>query len=157
MLPPAVAPIHVVIVPIRKHEDEKAMVQTFIEKKIIPQIEASVFTITSTYLGEVTIPLKIKVDWDDQRSPGWKYNQYELQGVPVRIAVGPRDVTHGTVELVRRDTATKQTMAINELQKHIEIIMPAIQSALFEKNQHMRVTHTVTLDDYEEFKRALDE
>ena len=79
VLPPAIAPIHVVIVPIRKSDDDKAMVQTFIEKKVIPQIEAASFVIDSEYLGNVTIPLKVKVDRDDQKSPGRKYNQYELQ------------------------------------------------------------------------------
>ncbi len=79
VLPPAIAPIHIVIVPIRKTDDEKAMVQTFIDKMIMPQIHNSVFTVSSAILGEVTIPLQVKIDRDDHKSPGWKYNQYELQ------------------------------------------------------------------------------
>lgn len=157
VLPPAVAPIHVVIVPIRKTDDEKAMVQTFIEKKIVPQIQSAVFTINSEFLGDVAIPLQIKVDRDDQKSPGRKYNQYELQWVPVRIAVGPRDVSNGTIELVRRDTGVKQSIAIAELQKHMDIILPAIQHALLERNETLRIKNTVTTDNYEDFKRALDE
>ena len=94
MLPPAIAPVHVVVVPIWKTDDEKDTVKTFIEKKIIPQIQKASFSIQSDFLGEVSIPLAVKVDWDDQKSPGWKYNQHELQGVPLRIAVGPRDVAN---------------------------------------------------------------
>jgi len=157
VLPPAIASTHVVIVPIRKNEDEKAMVHTFIEKKIMPQIETAVFSVSSEFLGDVVIPLQVKVDRDDQKSPGRKYNQYELQGVPLRIAVGPRDVANGNIELVRRDTGVKQEMMIMELQKHIDIILPAMQSSMLEKNETMRSLHTVTLDDYEEFKKALDE
>lgn len=157
ILPPAIAPIHVVIVPIRKTEDDKEMVKTFIEKKIMPQIKAAEFIIKSEYLGEVKIPLQTKIDRDDQKSAGWKYNQYELQGVPLRIAVGPRDVTNGNVEIVRRDTLEKQTMTIIELQKHIEQMLPAIQSGLLAKNEQLRIDNTVTLDNYDEFKKALDE
>lgn len=94
VLPPAITSVHIVIVPIRKTEDEKDTVQTFIEKKIIPQIQKASFSIQSEFLGEVNFPLQVKVDRDDQKSPGWKYNQYELQGVPLRIAVGPRDVAN---------------------------------------------------------------
>lgn len=157
ILPPAIAPIHVVIVPIRKTDDDKEMVKTFIEKKILPQIKQAEFVIQSDYLGDVKIPLQTKVDRDDQKSPGRKYNQYELQGVPLRIAVGPRDVTNGNVEIVRRDTLEKQTMTIIELQKHIEQLLPAIQSDLLSKNEELRKNNTVTLDNYDEFKKALDE
>lgn len=157
MLPPAIASVHVVIVPIRKTEDEKNTVQTFIEKKIIPQIGKASFSIHSDFLGEVTIPLTVKVDRDDQKSPGRKYNQYELQGVPLRIAVGPRDVANAGVELVRRDTGEKISMSIVELQKHIEQIVPAIQSSLLQKNEELRINNTVTVDNYEDFTRALDE
>ncbi len=157
VLPPAIAPIHVVIVPIRKTEDEKASVQTFIDKKIMPQIQAAQFVVHSEYLGDVQIPLNVKIDRDDQKSPGWKYNQYELQGVPLRIAVGPRDVANGSVELVRRDTGVKHSMTIIELQKHIDIMLPSIQQALLEKNKALREQNTVVLDTYDEFKKALDE
>lgn len=157
ILPPAMAPIHIVIIPIGKTDDEKDMVKTFIEKKILPQIEHAKFSIQSDILGEVHIPLQVKVDRDDQKSMWWKYNQYELQWVPLRIGIGPRDVAAGSVELVRRDTGAKQQMAIIDLQKHIEIAIADIQSSLFIKNSAMRVANTVTLDNYDEFKKALDE
>lgn len=157
IVPPGIAPIHVVIVPIWKTDDEKAMVKTFIEKKIMPQLEAVNFTIQSEFLGDVTIPLQMKVDRDDQKSPGWKFNQYELQGVPVRITVGPRDVSNGGVEMVRRDNGVKQTVNVVDLQKHVDVMLPAIQHSLLEKNESMRVKNTVTVDSYEEFTKALDE
>ncbi len=87
VLPPAIASTHVVIVPIWKTEDDKATIQTFIEKMIVPQIKNAAFVVHSEFLGDLTIPLQVKIDRDDQKSPGWKYNQYELQGVPLRIAV----------------------------------------------------------------------
>ncbi len=80
-----------------------------------------------------------------------------MQGVPLRIGVGPRDVAAGSVELTRRDTGWKDTVMMVDLPKHVERLIPEIQAGLLAKNESMRKEKTVTLDNYDEFKKALDE
>jgi prolyl-tRNA synthetase len=108
-------------------------------------------------LGEWSVPLTWKIDTDDEKSPGWKFNEYELQGVPVRISVGKREMEQGMVELYRRDTGEKRMVAVQDVAIEAEKILYTIQKDLLTKNKQFREENTVWVDTYEEFKQALDD
>lgn len=120
VLPPALAPIHLVIVPIYKTQDELARIQSSLEKELQ---KLSTFTIKSDILGQYQLPLQYKIDTDPQKSPGRKFNERELKGVPLRIAIGQRDLEAGKVELFRRDTMTKEYIALEDLAKRVEELL----------------------------------
>ncbi|MBS1651219.1 MAG: proline--tRNA ligase [Bacteroidetes bacterium] len=142
VIPPKLAPIQVVIVPIHKGAEGL------------------------TKISNIVLPLKekleqknitVKFDDDDAQRPGWKFAEYELKGVPVRIAIGERDLANGTVEIARRDELTKEIVSINELDIYIENLLINIQQNLLEKAKK-RMTHfTTKVDSYQDFKKTLDE
>lgn len=142
VLPPKLAPIQVVIVPIYRKEEEL--------KQVVDKAD------------EIAAALKkfgisVKVDDDDNHKPGWKFAQYELQGVPLRIAIGPRDLQNGTVELARRDTLTKEVVDVDGLEKHINGLLEEIQDSIYQRAIDFRKENTRTVESYEEFKKVLDE
>ena len=142
VLPPKLAPIQVVIVPIYKHEEELQNI--------------------SAYVKELTKELKskgisVKFDSRDTHRPGAKFAEWELKGVPVRVAIGSRDMQNGTVELARRDTKTKETVNQEGLAGVIEQLLEEIQTNIYTKALNFRTENTRQTDDYEEFKRLLDE
>ncbi len=142
VLPPKLAPIQVVIIPIyRKEEQLKA-------------ITAKVDTIVNQLKAK---GISVKYDDSDNYKPGWKFNEYELKGVPVRLAVGPRDLENGTVEVARRDTLTKEIVPMAGLDVYIENLLNQIQENLFEKARSYRDTHITKVDDFEEFKAVLNQ
>ena len=99
--------------------------------------------------------IRVKFDDRDTHKPGWKFNEYELKGVPVRIAIGPKDVEKGTVELARRDTLTKEFVNQAEVVDTVSGLMTEIQENLFKKAVDYRTEHTTEVDSYEEFKKVL--
>ncbi len=141
VLPPKLAPIQVVIIPIyRKTEQLKEI---------------------SDKVNEIVKKLKdkgisVKYDDSDNYKPGWKFNEYELKGVPVRLAIGPRDLENGTVEVARRDTLSKKTVAMENVDEYIEQLLQDIQSNLFKKAADFRDTHITKADNFEEFKDILE-
>lgn len=157
ILPPAMAPTHVVIVPIWKTDEDKKNIEAYIAEKILSPLSSSSLQINSKYLGNLNLQIQVKVDRDDQKSAGRKYNEYELKWVPVRIAVGPRDVANNTVELFRRDTSEKQAVWGDTLGTTISSILHEMQSNLLHKTETMRTANTVSVDNYDDFKKALDE
>lgn len=142
VLPPKLAPIQVVIVPIYRKDEER---QQVVEKA--DEIAA----------GLKKLGISVKVDDDDNRKPGWKFAQYELQGVPLRIAIGPRDIKNGTVELARRDTLTKEVVFVDGLENHIHELMDEIQNSIHQRALDFRKENTRTVESYDEFKKVLDE
>jgi len=142
VLPPKLAPIQVVIVPIYKSEEQLAEISV-VAKKLRDQIKA---------LG-----ISVKFDDDDQRKPGWKFAEYELKGVPVRLAMGPRDLENGTVEVSRRDTGEKQLIALDQVVAHVQFLMSDIQSSLYNKALEFRKQNINKVDDYAQFKSVLDD
>lgn len=142
VLPPKLAPIQVVIVPIYRKEEELKQV---VEK--CDEIAANL-----KKLG-----ISVKVDDDDKHKPGWKFAQYELQGVPLRIAIGPRDLQNGTVELARRDTLTKEIVDVEGIENHIEGLLDEIQKSIYQRAVNFREANTRTVETYDEFKKVLDE
>ena len=110
ILPPALAPLHVVIVPIFKTEEEFQQIKTYIQP-LIDRMETTRLDFKSKYFKD-TIPLKRKIDEDTNKSPGRKFNEYELKGVPIRITVGARDVANGVVEIFKRESGEKISVNI---------------------------------------------
>ncbi|MDG2245421.1 MAG: proline--tRNA ligase [Flavobacteriales bacterium] len=142
VLPPKLAPLQCVIVPIHKGEEQLQA----IHEKCTPLIDS---------LKEADV--SIKFDDDDSKRSGWKFAEYELKGVPVRVAIGPRDMENGTVEIARRDTGEKTLVKIEEASAHIQKLLTAIQDNLFNTAKDYRETHITKVDTWDEFKEVLDE
>lgn len=142
VLPPRLAPIQVVIVPIYRSSEEYARVNEAGEK------------IRKELLAK---GISVKFDNRDTHKPGWKFNEYELKGVPLRIAIGPRDLDNNQVELARRDLLSKETVPMDNLSGHILNLLDEIQENLQKRALDFRTKNTVKADDYETFKTRLDE
>ncbi|MGO3236632.1 MAG: proline--tRNA ligase [Psychroflexus halocasei] len=141
VLPPNLAPYQVVIVPIFKNEDQFAQIS-----EVAQQIK--------TDLQEKNI--SVKFDDRDTHKPGWKFAQHEMQGVPLRIAIGPKDLEKGTVELARRDTLEKSFVEQENLVSTIQKKLEEIQNSLFDKALKYRDSHITEVDTYEDFKKTLN-
>jgi len=156
VLPPALAPIHVVIVPIGKTTEQMDEVLEKIQDTIT-MIKQESLTISSQFLWEKSLSLSVNIDKDDAKSMWRKYNQYELQGVPVRIGVWMRDIENGKLEVYRRDTGTKEFVAIDKVVDYISDVLQDMQANLLTKNKAMREENTVSVDTYDDFKQALED
>lgn len=141
VLPPKLAPFQVVIVPIYKGEEQLSQI-TEVVIKMKKAMEAK--------------GISVKYDDRDTQRPGWKFAEYELKGVPVRIAIGARDLENGTVEVARRDTMEKETLQQADIENKIEHLLEQIQDNLFQKARTMRESKTYKADTYEEFKNILE-
>ena len=141
VLPPMLAPIQVVIIPIYKKEEELKMIS---EKalQIKKELEAK--------------GISVKFDDSDNRSPGWKFAEYEFKGVPVRIAIGPRDMQNESAELARRDLKTKEVVKQSDLVAKVVALMKEMQDNLYNKALAFRKESTHTVDTYNDFKKALE-
>lgn len=142
VLPPKLAPIQVVIVPIYKSEEELQTIGVFADDLIAKLKKRGI---------------SVKYDNRDTQRPGFKFAEYELKGVPVRIAVGARDMENGTVEIARRDTGEKSSQPQANLDGYLETLLEDIQQAIYKKALAFREDNIRTADNYEAFKRLLDE
>ena len=141
VLPPKLAPNQVVIVPIYRSEEHFNLVSD-VANQVMKELRAE--------------GIRVKFDYRDTHKPGWKFNEYELKGVPVRLAIGPRDVENGTLELARRDTLTKETISRNEVVATVVQLMDEIQSNLYNKAANFRTENTTEVKSYDEFKEVLN-
>ena len=141
VLPPKLAPIQVVIVPIYKNADQLAQISEF-ANSLTSELRESGVT--------------VKFDDDDNKKPGWKFAEYEMKGVPLRIAVGPRDMENKTVELARRDTLTKEIVSQNAISKTIISLLSTIQNDLFSKSKLFLNDNTSSADSIQEMIDILD-
>ncbi len=141
ILPPKLAPIHVVVVPIFRNEDELGRIT---EK--VKEITASL----------KPLGLSVKFDNRDTHKPGFKFAEWELKGVPVRIAIGPRDLDNGTVEVARRDTREKQVIKLEEVSTRIPALLNEIQDSIFQRALTFRNQHITEVNSYDEFKDVLE-
>ncbi|MGB4414781.1 MAG: proline--tRNA ligase [Paludibacter sp.] len=141
VLPPNLAPFQVVIVPIYKNEEQLAAIGKKVDE-IIPKLKA---------LG-----ITVKYDNNDNKKPGWKFAEYELKGVPVRLAMGARDLENGTVEVARRDNLTKETVSIEGIEAYIAQLLKDIQANIFKKAYDYRASVTREVNSYEEFKVEIE-
>jgi prolyl-tRNA synthetase len=142
VLPPNLAPIQVVIVPIYKGEEQLEQISE-VANKLVKELRA--------------VGISVKFDDRDTQKPGWKFAQYELQGVPVRLALGPKDLEKGTVELARRDTLSKEFVKQDEVVSKVEVLMKEIQENLFEKARAFRDDNITRVDNFDDFKKVLKE
>ena len=141
VLPPNLAPFQVVIVPIFKGEEQRKLV---------------VDHATKIYNSLQAVGIRVKLDDRDTHTPGYKFNDYELKGVPVRLGIGPKDIEKGSVELARRDDLTKSFVSQDKLEIHIKELLKEIQNNLFDKALQHRDQHITSCDTYEDFKKVLE-
>jgi prolyl-tRNA synthetase len=142
VLPPRIAPQQVVIVPIYKGDEQKAV------------IDAKAAEIMA---GLKKSGIRVKYDDSDNARPGWKFAEHEMKGVPVRLALGARDLEKNVVEVARRDTKEKKVVSLDGIVGHVEGLLQEIQQNLFTKARDYRDAHITNADSWEEFERLLDE
>jgi prolyl-tRNA synthetase len=141
VLPPRIAPLQVVIVPIFKGEEQKAL------------LDEKVHAMVASFKAA---GIRVKYDDSDNQRPGWKFAEYELKGVPVRIAVGPRDLENNQVEIARRDTKEKTTVSMDGITETVSQLLLDIQSNLFNRAKKYRDEHITKADNWDEFVTTLD-
>ena len=142
VLPPKIAPLQVVIVPIFKGEEQKNTIDAQIKGKLIPALKA--------------LNISVKYDDNDNSRPGWKFAEYEMKGVPVRIAIGARDLENGVAEVARRDTKEKKNYSLNGLADSIKNLLDEIQLSMYEKAKLFRNAHITEVNNWDEFVDVLD-
>ncbi len=140
ILPPRIAPYQVVLVPIWRKEADKAAVG-----ELVARVEKML-------KGKV----RLKVDMSEN-TPGWKFNEWELRGVPLRMEIGPRDAQSNSVVLVRRDNRAKESVFVDALEARLPVLLEEIQQALYQRALAFCEQHTYRTDDYEEFKQIIAE
>ncbi len=141
VLPPLLAPYQVVIVPIYRNDEQLDMINEKVSE-IVKRLKA---------LG-----ISVKYDNSDNKKPGWKFSEYELKGVPVRLAIGGRDLENGTIEIARRDTLTKETLPQEGIEQHIKTLLEEMQQNIYQKAFDYRASVTRDVDSYEEFKVEIE-
>jgi prolyl-tRNA synthetase len=142
ILPPKIAPLQVVIVPIYKGDDQKAAVGAKAEEVM---------------KGLKALGVRVKYDDSDNARPGWKFAEYEMKGVPVRLALGARDLQNNVVEVARRDTKAKETVSLDGVVDYIQNLLKDIQQSMYNKAATYRDEHITKADSWDEFVRLLDE
>ena len=141
VLPPKLAPIQVVVVPIYKNEEQRDQISEKV-KPILEELKKK--------------GISVKYDDSDNRRPGFKFAEYELKGVPVRLAIGARDLENGTVEIMRRDTLEKETVPLEGIVDRIASELEDIQESLFKRALELREKNTRKINSYEEFKKEIE-
>ena len=141
VLPPLLAPYQVVIVPIYRNDEQLNQINEKVAG-IVKKLKA---------LG-----VSVKYDNSDNKKPGWKFSEYELKGVPVRLAMGGRDLENGTIEIARRDTLTKETLPCEGIEEHIKSLLEEMQQNIYKKALDYRTSVTRNVDSYEEFKVEIE-
>ena len=142
VLPPKLAPIQVVIVPIYKNAD------------MLAQIDAKVAGIVEKLRG---MGISVKYDNADNKRPGFKFADYEVKGVPVRLVMGGRDLENNTMEVMRRDTLEKETRSCDGIEEYVKNLLDEIQNNIYQKALNHRNSHITKVDSYEEFKEKIEE
>ena len=142
VLPPHLAPIQVVIIPIYRSEEQ------------LNQIRQKVDGIVANLKK---LGISVKFDDADNRKPGWKFANYELKGVPVRLAMGCRDLENNTIEVMRRDTLEKETISCDGIETYVQNLLEEIQKNIFQKALKRREERTITVDSYDEFKEKIEQ
>ena len=140
VLPPHLAPTQVVIVPIFKKQEDLAKLLVVLNP-LFDRLKAR--------------GIRVKLDTDDKSTPGFKFADYELKGVPVRLAMGGRDLENGTIEVARRDTLTKETLPLEGIEQHIADLLEAIQKNCYQKALDFRIANTREVNSYDEFKQEI--
>jgi len=141
VLPPKLAPIQVVIVPIHKSPEDLAAISAKVDP-IISELKSA--------------GISVKYDDDDNQRSGWKFAEYELRGVPVRLGIGMRDLENGTIEVARRDTLTKESRPLDGVVEYIKALLDEIQQNVYDKALAFREANTFAVDTWDEFKEQIE-
>lgn len=141
VLPPKLAPLQVVIVPIFKGAEQLSVISEKVQP-ILKELKAK--------------GISVKFDDSDNKKPGWKFAEYELKGVPVRLAIGQRDIENGTIEVARRDTKEKSVMQMENIASQIELLLTDIQKNIYQKALTFRKENTSQVETYDQFKELID-
>lgn len=139
ILPPKIAPIQVIVIPIWKDNEEKEKIDKYVK-----------------LLAKELRSFKYKIDWDDTNTPGWKFNQWEMKGVPLRIEVGPKDEANNQAILVRRDTGDKMTVKFDDIKTQSKQLLSDIQKDLLKANSKFLADHTKEYSDYDKYKKDME-
>jgi prolyl-tRNA synthetase len=142
VLPPRIAPLQVVIVPIYKGEEQKSKIDERIHT-LLKELKA--------------VGIRVKYDDSDNARPGWKFAEYEKKGVPVRLAIGARDLENNTAEMARRDTREKLSVPMDGLTERIQQLLGQIQQDMYNKALAYQKEHITRADDWQEFQKILNE
>jgi prolyl-tRNA synthetase len=142
VMPPRIAPLQVVIVPIHKGDEQKALIDEKVHA-LMSELRA--------------MGVSVKYDDSDNARPGWKFAEHELKGVPVRIALGARDLQNNVAEVARRDTGEKASVPLDGLAGHIRDLLDEIQASLLQRARAYRDAHITRVDTWDEFKKVLEE
>ena len=142
VLPPHLAPIQVVIIPIYKSMEQLEV----INDKVAPIVEKF-----------KSMGISVKYDNADNKRPGFKFADYELKGVPVRLALGARDLENNTIEVMRRDTLEKVTVSLDNIEEYVANLLEEMQANIYQKALQLRESKTTTVDTYDEFKEKIEE
>lgn len=142
ILPPKIAPIQVVIIPIFKGEEQKVMIDAKVNE-IVKQLKSS--------------GISVKYDDNENNRPGWKFAQYEMQGIPVRLAIGARDLENNVIEVARRDTKEKKSITLDGIELYIKTLLDDIQINIYNRAKNYRDEHITKADSWDEFVKILDE
>lgn len=142
VLPPHLAPIQVVIIPIYKNQEQLNAINE----------KAEAIAENLKKLG-----VSVKYDNSDNKRPGFKFADYELKGIPVRLVIGARDLENGTIEIMRRDTLAKDVRPMANIEQHVVNLLEDIQNNIYNKALKYREEHTITVDTYDEFKEKIEE
>lgn len=140
VLPPNLAPIQVVIIPIA-------------QKKLTPEMNEKIDEIIAKLKA---MGISVKYDYAETKTPGWKFAEYELKGVPVRLTIGPRDFENGTIEVARRDTLEKENVSMEGIENYVKDLLTQIQKNIYQKALDYRKTQIKKVDNYEEFKKEIE-
>jgi prolyl-tRNA synthetase len=143
IIPPKIAPTQVVIVPIYKGEEQKQVIDHKVNSEIIPALKSK--------------GIRVKYDNNDNNRPGWKFAEYEMKGIPVRIAIGARDLENNVVEVARRDTKEKASFSLDNLDAQIETLLQTIQQSIYNKALEFRNSKITEVNSWDEFVKVLDE
>lgn len=150
IVPPRLAPLHVVIVPIAKTPEERD--QVFTRAKLL----ADAIKAWPTQKAKLGGPISVHIDTDETKSVGWKFNEWELQGVPLRIELGPKDLAKGQAVLVRRDNGEKKPVNFTDIPAQALDLLMDIQDSLFRKAKEFRDDHITDVNDYDSFRKVLE-
>lgn len=141
VLPPRLAPIQVILIPIFKTDEEKSLV---LEK---------LNNIKNQLLNN---GIRVKLDDSDDNSPGWKFAEWEMRGVPLRLALGPKDLANNTIEYARRDTGEKQSLSQENIVENVKNYLENIQQNLYNRALAFRESHTFDTDNWDEFVKKIE-
>ncbi len=142
VLPPKLAPIQVVIIPIYRNEEQLAQISEKVSG-IVSKLKA--------------MGISVKFDDADNKKPGWKFAEYELKGVPVRLAMGGRDLENNTIEVMRRDKLEKETITCDGIEEYVKTLLDDIQRNIYQKAFDYRESHIIQVDTYDEFKEKIED